>query len=75
MSHDLKKYKNQTTKRLIIGGIILLYFVGIGLVYLIYGPAAATSGFICLSLGAIPIVLIIFFLWIIDWIRTRYQDQ
>ena len=71
MSRDLRDYARQTNVRLIVGGIFLLFLVGDGLIYLIYGPSAALSGFICLGAGLFPVVLIIISLALIDWIVKR----
>ena len=75
MSRDLRKYRRQTTIRLIIGGLILLFVVGTGLIYLIYGQPAAMSGFVCLAIGMVPLVAILMFFWVIDWIIKRSQDE
>jgi hypothetical protein len=75
MSRDLRKYQRQTTTRLIVGGILLLYIVGGGLIYLIYGRNAAISGVLCLVLGMIPLAAIFLFFIVIDWIVKRYKDE
>ena len=75
MSRDLRKYRRQTTFRLILGGLGLLFIVGIGLIALIYGKEAAISGFICLGLGMIPLAAILIFFWVIDWILRRSRDE
>ena len=75
MSRDLRKYRRQTTFRLILGGLGLLFIVGIGLIALIYGNDAALSGFICLGLGMVPLVAILIFFWVIDWILRRTRDE
>ncbi len=75
MSRDLRKYRRQTTFRLILGGLAMVFVVGTGLIYLIYGKAAALSGLVCLGLGLIPLVAILLFFWIIDWIIHRSRDE
>lgn len=50
---------------------VLLLVVGIGLIYLIWGPGAAMSGFICLLGALVPISLIFLALWVLDWIQKR----
>jgi len=72
---DIRKYTNQTIFRLIIGGLLLLFIVGDGLIFLIYGPAAAISGFICLGTGLIPVVLIIGVLWVMEVIVKKNSDS
>lgn len=71
MKRDLRDYARQTNIRLILIGITLLYILGGGLIYLIYGPGAAISGILCLSIGLVPLLLIFIFLAIMDWIVKR----
>jgi hypothetical protein len=75
MSRDLRKYANQTTARLIGGGLLLIFLVGDGLIYLIYGQAAALSGLICIGIGLFPVLLILIALTIIDWIVKRANRE
>ena len=71
MSRDLRKYASQTNTRLIAGGILLLFIVGDGLIYLFYGKDAALMGVICLLFGLAPLVLIWLALAGLDWIVKR----
>ncbi len=71
MSRDLDRYHRQTTNRLIIGGIILLFVVGDGLVYIIYGQSAAVAGLICLGTGLMPIGLTVLVLQLLGWLAGR----
>lgn len=68
---DLKKYDNQTISQLIIGGIIIVFLVGDGLIYLIYGQQAALMGLLCLVGGLVPMGLIMGVIWFMDWIVKR----
>ena len=68
MKRDLRDFAKQTNIRLGIGAVILLFGVGIGLIYYIYGPGAAGVGLLCLLGSLVPIVLIIFFLYGLDWV-------
>lgn len=63
MTRDLRKYIRQTNTRLIVGGFVILFVVGDGLILLIYGREAALAGLICLFAGLSPIILIWIFLW------------
>jgi hypothetical protein len=71
MSHDLREYSRQTTIRLIVAGILVLFIVGDGLIYLIFGPAAALGGLLCLAGGIVPVALIALIFWGLDWITKR----
>lgn len=68
MSRDLRKYARQTSVQLAVGAILLLFLVGDGLIYLIYGKGAAMMGLSCLLIGLAPIVLIIFLMLLLNWI-------
>ena len=75
MTRDLRKYSRQTTARLIAGALLILFIVGDGLIYLIYGPGAAVTGLLCLVGGLLPVGAIVLILWIIDWIAHRADGQ
>ena len=71
MTRDLRKYAKQTNVRLGVGAALLLLIVGTGLIYFIYGPAAAVGGLLCLLGALVPIALILLSLAILDWIQKR----
>ncbi|HBG73871.1 MAG: hypothetical protein A2X27_09210 [Chloroflexi bacterium GWD2_49_16] len=68
---DLNKYKHETNIQLVIGAFILIFLVGDGLIYLIYGSRPALMGLICLLIGLIPVLLIILTITIINWSVKR----
>ena len=72
---DLQKYARQTNVRLIVGALLLVFLVGDGLIYLMYGTGAAVMGFLCLLGGLVPIILIIAFLALMDWIVKRANSK
>jgi hypothetical protein len=71
MTRDLRRYARQTNIRLALGALLLLFLVGDGLIYLIYGRGAAIMGFLCLIGGLIPVLLTFLILFLIDWIVKR----
>ena len=71
MTRDLRKYAKDSNVRFIAGALFLLFTVGIGLIYLIYGAGAAMMGFLCILGGLVPIGLIFFSLYLLDWITKR----
>jgi uncharacterized SAM-binding protein YcdF (DUF218 family) len=75
MSRDLRKYGRQTNVRLIVGAFLLLFVIGDGLIYLIYGSGAALMGILCLLGGMVPVVLTILVLLLLDWIRKRADSD
>ncbi|HLE14408.1 MAG TPA: hypothetical protein VI776_06650 [Anaerolineales bacterium] len=72
---DLRKYARQTNARLITGGLLLLFGVGVGLIYVLYGARAAGMGFACLVLGLTPLILIWLVLAIVAWITKQADRQ
>jgi len=74
MTRDLRKFTRQTNIRLIAGGLVLLFLVGDGLIYAIYGKGAAWMGFLCLLGGLVPIGLTLLALSLLDWI-TRHVKR
>lgn len=71
MSRDLRKYVKDTNTRILIGAILLLFVIGIALIWIIYGFGAAVSGFLCLLGAFVPIALIFLALFWLDWIVKR----
>ena len=75
MRRDLRQYASQTNKRLILGGIGLLYLVGGGLIYAFFWREAAITGIICLTAGLSPIVLAWLALNLVGWIARRADSD
>ncbi len=71
MSRDLRSYMKDTNVRLIVGALALLFIVGDGLIWLIYGFGAAVMGLLCMLGAFVPIGLILLFLNLSDWIVKR----
>jgi hypothetical protein len=71
MKRDLRLYARQTNVRLAAAAVVLLFGVGLGLIYFIYGPGAAGVGLLCLLGALVPVVLILIALYGIDWIVRR----
>jgi len=68
---DLNKYKRETNTRLVIGAIILIVLIGDGLIYLIYGKSSGLMGLACLFTATIPVLLIVFVIYLFNWIIKR----
>ena len=75
MTRDLRKYSRQTNVRLIVGGILILFLVGDGLIYLFYGRSAAIMGLICLISGLTPLILIWLILTLMGWIVKKANEE
>lgn len=75
MKRDLRAYSRQTIIRLIAGVLVILFLVGGGLIYLIYGPAPAAFGLLCLGAALLPLVFITLILNLMEWIVKRYRGE
>ncbi len=71
---DLRSYTRGTTARLIIGAGLLLVIVGNGLIWLLYGGAAALQSLVCMVTFLIPIGLIALVLTVMEWIVSKNRD-
>jgi magnesium-transporting ATPase (P-type) len=58
MANDLRKFAKNTNTQLVIGGFVLLFVVGLGLIALLYSPQAALVGLLCMLGGLVPIGLV-----------------
>jgi len=75
MTRDLRKFARQTHTRLLIGFLLLLFIVGDGLIFVLYGRAAAMMGLLCLGAGAAPLLIIFLFLRGMEWLVERANSQ
>lgn len=72
---DLRDYSKQTNVRLGVGAFILLFVVGLSLIWIFYGGGAAGMGFMCLLAGLAPIILIVLVFLFIDWILKSVRPK
>ena len=70
---DLRQYTKQTETRLIFGFLLLVFLVGDGLIFYFYGPGAGLMGLVCLGGMMVPVVLVVFFLWIAEKVVKSNQ--
>ncbi|MBT3322025.1 MAG: hypothetical protein HN392_07030 [Anaerolineae bacterium] len=75
MSRDLRKYAQDTSVQLGVGAFLLLFIVGDGLIYFIYGKGAAMMGLLCLLAGVAPVLIILLFMLILNWIVKRANRE
>lgn len=72
---DLREYAKQTNVRLALGAFLLIFVLGVGLIWLIYGEQAAGLGFICLLAALFPVILILFIFLAMEWIVKRARPK
>ena len=75
MKRDLRKFAQQTNFRLVLGFLVLLFLIGDGLIYLIYGSGAAVTGLICMAGALTPVLLIAGALALLDLIVKKANDE
>ena len=75
MTRDVRKYSSQTTIRLIVGALLILFIIGLGLIAWLYGPMAAVTGFLCLLGAMVPVGLIALSLNGLDAILKRIDKD
>jgi len=69
---DLRKYAQQTTVRLVSGGILIMFIVAEFLIWIFYGREAAIAGAVCIVVGLMPLFLTWLFLLGIEWfVKSR----
>lgn len=75
MPNDLNKYTSETIRRLVYGTLIILFTVGLGLIWLFYGVRAAGMGFLCLIGASIPVLLVIGVIFGMDFFMKRIDKK
>jgi hypothetical protein len=65
---DLREYARRTNIRLALGAFVLLFVVGVALIWMIYGGNAAGMAFTCLLAALFPVILIVGVFLAIEWI-------
>lgn len=68
---DLRKYAQQTTIRLVFGGILVIVIVAEILIWMFYGREAALAGAVCMGIGLLPLLLTWLLLGGLDWFVKR----
>ncbi|MGD8812894.1 MAG: hypothetical protein PVI78_00305 [Anaerolineales bacterium] len=71
---DLRDYARKTQIRLAFGAI-LLFVIGDGLVWWLYGWPAARSALLCTGFGILLMFLITAWLWFLRWFVSRTRVE
>lgn len=74
MNRDLRKYARNTNLRLVFGFVVLLLFLGDGLIFWIYGREAGVLGLLCILGGLAPLALIALVLGLMDYFVRKANE-
>ena len=76
---NLRGHRARTDRDLLIGFFALLFIVGGGLIWWLYGGSAAALGIICIALGAMLAGLVVAITlglgWLSDWLDRRDMES
>ena len=72
---DLREYAKHTNIRLAFGAFVLLFVVGVALIWVFYGERAAGMGFVCLLAALVPVILILGIFLGIEWILKHARPK
>ena len=74
MTRDLRKFTRNTQNRLVFGFVLLVFVVGVGLIYIFYGKGAALVGLGCLLAALLPVGLVMLFLWVTERLVKEHKE-
>jgi hypothetical protein len=60
---------------MVLGAFILLFVVGVGLIWVFYGEAAAGMGLTCLLAALFPVILILGIFVGIEWMLKNVRPK
>ena len=70
---DLRNHARQTKKRLVAGGLIIIFLLGIILIAVTYGTPAAACGLAFFLAAMIPVGMISLVLFLLQWVAERSE--
>jgi len=72
---DLRRHRTQTDRNLLLGFFAVLFVVGGGLIWLVYGRGAAALGLTCMAMGAVLVGIVTLMMlglqWLSEWLDRR----
>ena len=75
MKQDLRKYSQQTIKRMVIWGILFIFIIGNLMIYIIYGQQAILTGITCMLSGLLPLGAIYLVFLALDYFLKKYNQR
>ena len=71
MKRDLRQYSRQTSFRLVLGVLGIIFIIGNGLIAVFFGQQAAILSLLCMASALIPVGLVALALWVMDLISRQ----
>jgi len=72
---DLRRYRQQTERNLVIGALVLLFVVGGGLIWYFWGTGAALGGWVCMGAVLLLIGGLYLVLKLMEWWSTPRDEE
>ncbi len=72
---DLARYRRQTERRLILGGIAIVVIVGGALILTLYDLGALAGAWLCLGAMAVPVAAIMGALLLFQWLGREPHNH
>jgi hypothetical protein len=69
-NQGVRDHRLVTDRNLLLGFFVLLFGVGGGLIWLLYGGGAAALGVVCIALGAMLAGLVLFIMLALGWLSA-----
>lgn len=71
MGRDLREFRRRLDLRLLLAFILLLFLVGDGLIWVLYGGQAAIIGALCMGAGTFLLGLLWAMMSLLEWISNK----
>ena len=70
-----RAHRARTERNLLLGFFGLLFVVGGGLIWYLYGGGAAALGVACIALGAVLVGLLWLLMRGLEWLSERWEEK
>ena len=70
-NRDLRTYARSTQLRLALGGILLIFVVGGGLIWWLYGWRTSRTALLCTGIALVPVVAILVWFQVLSWLSRK----
>jgi hypothetical protein len=70
-----RAHRARTDRNLLLGFFALLFIVGGGLIWYLYGAGAAALGVACIALGALLVGALSLLMLGLEWLSHRWDEK